>query len=158
MRSAQIPENPFSAEEFKALYSRVPRLCVDLVVRTPGGVILTLRSLPTWTDAWHLPGGTVFYKETIRHAAKRVAKRELGIEVAVLKTLGYMEFPSEEKERGFGWSVSIALLCEIAAGTLFEKTDEASEIKAWAELPEDMIPEQNVFLTTQWEEIRSDLF
>ena len=148
-----MSDHPFTAEEFKAIYSRVPRLCVDLIVRTPQGVVLTERSLPTWTGMWHLPGGTVLYKETISDAVARVAMQEIGVQVTILKTLGYMEFPSEEKERGFGQSVSIALLCEIRSGTLFSKTDEASHIKAFTELPENTISEHKVFLAAHWKEI-----
>ena len=145
--------HPFSDLEFKEIFSRVPRLCVDLVVRTPRGIILTLRSLPTWNNLWHTPGGTVRYKETIANAAKRVAKSELGVAVTILKTLGYMEFPSEEKERGFGWSVSIALLCELQSGELVGKNDEASDMRAFTELPENTLSEHRVFLTEHWDEI-----
>ena len=151
-------DHPFSPAEFKEIFSRVPRLCVDLVIRTPQGVILTLRTLPTWHNQWHFPGGTVHYKETIAHAARRVAKSEVGVEIVVLKTLGYMEFPSEEKERGFGWSVSIALLCEITSGELLKKTAEASDMRAFRELPENTMAEHRSFLTEHWNEIREGSF
>ncbi len=101
-----------SSEEFKEIYSKVPRLTVDLVISTPGGIVLTLRSLPTWNNQWHLPGGTVFYKETVERAVTRVAQEELGISVDIKKPLGYIEYPSEEQERGYGWSVGIVMLCE----------------------------------------------
>ena len=146
-------DHPFTAEEFKAIYSRVPRLCVALIVRTPQGVVLTLRSLPTWMGMWHTPGGTVLYKEPIPKAAEHIALQELGVEVTILKNLGYMEFPSEERERGFGWSVSIGLLCEIASGKLLEKTAEASAIRAFTELPENTLAEHKTFLTEHWKEI-----
>lgn len=145
--------HPFSEAEFKDIFSRVPRLCVDLVVRTPEGVVLTLRSLPTWNGLWHTPGGTVFYKESVVDAVHRVAQDEIGVKVTILKMLGYMEFQSEENERGYGFSVSITFLCEIASGTFLEKTSEASEIRAFTEVPEKMIPEQKTFLTEHWEEI-----
>lgn len=102
---------------------------------------------------WHTPGGTVRYKETITDAAARVAKSELGVEVTILKTLGYMEFPSEEKERGFGWSVSISLLCELQSGELVGKNEEASDMRAFTELPENTLSEHKVFLTEHWDEI-----
>ena len=92
---------PFSHEEFKNIYSRVPRLCVELVVKTPEGVILSLRKLPSYRGKWHIPGGTVFYKEKVTDAVKRVAAEELGIEVSIRELLGYIDYDSEEKERGF---------------------------------------------------------
>lgn len=151
-------DQPFSEEEFRSIYSRVPRLCVDLIVRTPRGVVLTLRSLPSWHGLWHMPGGTILYRETVKEAAERVARREIGVSVKILHMLGYMEFPREEKTRGYGYSISIVLLCDLIAGELFEKTDEASEIKAWAELPEQMMPEHKEFFAAHWDEIRSGLF
>jgi len=150
-------DKPFTNEEFKTIYSRVPRLCVDLIVRTPGGIVLTQRSLASWGGMWHVPGGTVFYKEKITDAARRVAKRELGVNVSIRKTLGYMEFPSEEKERGYGYSVSIALLCTIASGKLLTKSAEASAIGEFSELPEGVIGEQKTFLETHWGEIMAQL-
>lgn len=94
---------------------------------------------------WHLPGGTVFYKETIMEAVDRVAKEELGISVNVKSLLGYIEYPSEEKERGFGWAISLAILCEIKGGEL-KVNEEASEVKTFSSLPENTIYEQKVFL------------
>lgn len=143
---------PLSAEEFKRIYSQVPRLCVDLVIKTQGGIIFTLRSLPQWQDIWHLPGGTVRYKETILEATNRIAQRELGISVEVLKSLGYVEYPSEEKERGFGWAVSLVLLCQTKAEEI-KVNDEASEAKIFQTLPEEMIAEQKTFLNVHWTEI-----
>ena len=76
-------KRPFTSEEFKTIYSKVPRLCVDLVIKTRKGIILTLRSLPTWYGMWHLPGGTILYKESLQDAIKRVAEEELGITAPV---------------------------------------------------------------------------
>lgn len=148
-----MKDRPFTPEEFKTIYSQVPRLCIDLIVRTPHGIVLTKRSLPTWAGQWHLPGGMIFYKEMIPLATQRVALHEIGIEVTILKVLGYMEFPSEEKERGFGWSISIALLCDMKSGTLLTKSDEASDIKTFTELPQNTMSEHKIFLTEHWKEI-----
>mgnify|MGYP001570768131 CR=1 FL=1 len=148
-------DRPFSEEEFKAIFSRVPRLCVDLIIRSPRGIIMTRRSLSSWGGMWHVPGGTVFYRERVEDAAKRVAKRELGIEIDVVQTLGYMEFPSEEKERGYGYSVSIALLCTFVGGALLTESTEASEIREFLELPDGVITEQREFLAAHWSEIFS---
>lgn len=141
-----------SPEEFDKIYSRVPRLCVDLIIRHEKGIVLTLRSLPTWHKQWHLPGGGVQYQETIEQAVARKAQEELGVKVKIIKTLGYIEFPSEQKERGFGWSVSIAILCDYVAGK-FTLNEEASEIDFFKELPKGTNIEQAEFLKTHWSEI-----
>jgi len=92
-----MEDKPFSPEEFKAVCSKVPRLGVDLVIIMRNGIVLTLRDLPSWKGQWHLPGGTVFYKETLEEAVARVARDELGISVSIEKMLGYIEY-AEEKE------------------------------------------------------------
>lgn len=140
-----MDKKPFTHKQFKAIYSKVPRLTVDLVVQTPKGIVLTLRKLPSWYNLWHLPGGTIFYKETVKQAVKRVAKDELGIAVNIKKLLGYIEYPSEEKERGFGWTISLAILCTIKSGKL-KTNEEASQVKIFSELPKNIVSEQKVFL------------
>ena len=147
--------NPLSSEEYKDIYSKVPRLCVDLIIKTHKGIVLTRRSLPEWNNTWHLPGGAVRYGETIEQAAARTAERELHLAVTVLRPLGYIEFPSEERERGFGWAISIPLLCtphseEFTAG------EGSSEARAFTELPDDMILEQKTFLSTHWADIMAN--
>src|SRR5687768_1353542 len=105
-------KQPFSTEEFGFIYSRVPRLTVEVILVIEGGVVLVERQEPSWYGLWHIPGGTVFYKERLVDAVKRVAQEELGIDVQVGELLGYIEYPSEEAERGFGWSTGIAFKCQ----------------------------------------------
>ena len=143
---------PLSPDEFERIYSKVPRFCVDLVIKMQGGIILTLRELPQWNGCWHLPGGTVRYKETIEQAVARVAQDELHTSVEIQRLLGYMEFPSEEKERGFGWSVSGAFLC-ISQSAEFKVGKGASEARVFTELPDVMLPEHKEFLSAHWAEI-----
>ena len=79
-------------EEYKQIYSRVPRFCVDLIIQTKDGVILTKRDIEPYRGMWHLPGGTLLLRESINSAAKRIAKDEVGIKIKVEKQLGLMEF------------------------------------------------------------------
>lgn len=131
---------PFSFEEFKAIYSQVPRLCVDLVIKQDGKVLLTLRKDYGWENQWHFPGGTVYYREPLEEAVQRIAQDEAGMEVKIEKMLGYMEFLDEEEERGFGYTVSIVFLCAplkegIVIGKWFNK------------LPKKMIRQHKDFLS-----------
>ena len=147
-------KKPFSPEEFKEIYSRATRLCVDLVIKTPKGLALSLRSLSSWKGYWHLPGGTVFYKEKIIDTVRRVALEELGISVNVDKLLGYVEYVSEEKERGFGYTVAMVFLCSLGKDKIDMKSnEEASEVSFFKELPDNVIDEQRVFLESVWREI-----
>lgn len=146
-------KRPFSPKEFKAIFSKVPRLCVVLVIKTPKGIVLSLRSLPTWNGKWHLPGGTVFYEEKIADAIKRVARDELGISVNIQKLLGYTECPKEKKKESFGWSVGMVFLCSTKITNIKPNNDEASEIKIFKELPPGMIREEHKFLRSIWDKI-----
>lgn len=141
-----------SPDEFEKIYSRVPRLCVDLVVKFNGGVVLALRSLPSWHNQWHLPGGTVYLGESVIQAAERIAQEELGIRIKIIKPLGFIEFLNEAKERGFGQSLSIPLLCDYESGNL--RPDEgAYELKSFLEIPTNTITEQAEFLKIHWSEV-----
>lgn len=136
---------PLTEEEFKSIYSKVPRLCVDLFIQTEQGILLTLRKEKSWNSQWHIPGGTLYYKERLEDAVQRVAKGELGIEVSIEKLLGYIEYSSEEKERGFGYTVSVAFLCS-PKSTEFKLNQQASEAKFFISLPANTIVEQKQFI------------
>jgi ADP-ribose pyrophosphatase YjhB (NUDIX family) len=137
---------PFSFEEFKEIYSKVPRLCVDLVIKNDKGVLLLLRKEHGWEGMWHFPGGTVHYKEHVKNAINRIAKEELGKEVNIEKLIGYLEYPNEEKERGFGYSVSLVFMCNIKEDDFNFENHE--EIKFFETSPENTIAEQKNLLNT----------
>jgi ADP-ribose pyrophosphatase YjhB (NUDIX family) len=137
---------PFTPEEFKAIYSKVPRLCVDLVILHEGKCLLTLRKSHGWENLWHMPGGTVYFQESIENAAKRVAKSEVGIDIKVNKLLGYIEYFDEAKVRGFGYTITMVLECE-ALSTSLVLDEQASEGNWFSQLPENTITEQKNFLS-----------
>lgn len=139
-------QKPFSYEEFKAIYSQVPRLVVEVVVQTENGIVLTLRKDTSWNNLWHLPGGTVFYKEYIEDAIQRISREELSIEVTKQKFIDYLEYPSEEKERGFGWSVGLAFLCT-PNSPLPEYNQEGEKIQVFDSIPDNIVEEHKRLLT-----------
>lgn len=140
-------KKPFSPKEFKEIYSKVPRLCVDLIIKIPGkGIVLSLRSINPYKGKWHFPGGTVLYREKIVDAVKRVAREEAGISVKINKLLGYIEYPSEIKNgRDFGYTISMVFLCS-STETNLRPNAEASDIRIFKELPPGLIDEQREFL------------
>jgi len=141
----QQRKQPFTIEEFKSIYSRVPRLCVDLVIVKDKKVLMTLRQNNGWLGQWHLPGGTVYLKESIKKTIDRIAMEELGVLLEVKSQLGYIEYLSEEKERGYGYSVALVFLCEINSGEIHTDSD-AKEFGWFDEMPESTIVEQRNFL------------
>ncbi|NEQ71928.1 MAG: NUDIX hydrolase [Okeania sp. SIO2C9] len=139
-------KKPFSPEEFKLLYSQVPRLVVEVIVKTDVGVALTLRKDAAWNNLWHIPGGTVFYQEYVEDAIQRIAVEELSITVTKQQLLGYLEYPSEEKQRGFGWSVGLVFLCTPNSPFPTEN-QEGEKIKIFDYVPENTVEEHKKMLT-----------
>jgi len=80
---------------FIDIYKKVPRLCVDLVIKNKGNVLLSKREILPRKGQWHLPGGTVLLHETLKLTARRVAKEETGLDIKIGKTLGFIEFFSD---------------------------------------------------------------
>lgn len=60
MSESPRPPGWLPKPEYDSIYSRVPRLCVEVVISTRAqGVLLTRRDIPPNIGAWHIPGGTV---------------------------------------------------------------------------------------------------
>ena len=138
-------KQPLTNQEFKDIYSKVPRLTVEIVLFTDQGVLLTKRKQDGWIDQWHLPGGTVLYKEPLRQAIERIGKEELSIFVEATELLGYIEYASEEQERGFGWSVGIAFLCQTKQD-IPSQSNQGEDVQLFKKLPTKMVQEQKLLL------------
>ena len=75
---------PLPQDEFDWIFSRVPRLTVEVVMASSDrGVLLALRDFGPCKGLWHLPGGTVRFGEPVTGAVRRVALDELGLTVAL---------------------------------------------------------------------------
>ncbi len=136
---------PLSKEEFDQIYSRVPRLTVELIIRNKKGkIFFTKRAIEPCAGQWHLPGGTVYFGESLEHAVKRVAKRELGVEVKASVNNGFIEYPSHYKN---GLDTPVGLVFEISqySGD-FHPNNEASDSGWFSALPEPFHADQDVFL------------
>ncbi len=135
-------QQPFTPDQFRALYSQVTRLTVEVLVVDPQwGVLLTQRQEPSWFGLWHIPGGTVLFKEPVETALLRVALEELGVAVTPKELVGYIEYPSEEQERGFGYSVGMVFTCEAR-----EVLETSEKRRFFTELPDDLLGEQRQLL------------
>ena len=118
MSSEPDPPGWLPKPEYDAIFSRVARLCVEVVIAEPElGVLLALRDVPPNQGAWHIPGGTVLFGERVTDAVKRVARRELGLEVEVdpQGLLGYIEYPSHY-ENGIDSPVGLAFRSTVTGG------------------------------------------
>jgi 8-oxo-dGTP diphosphatase len=130
---------PLPKDEFDRIFSKVPRLTVEVLITSEGhGVLLALRDVDPCRGTWNLPGGTVRFGERLVDAVIRVAADELGVSVRVGPLLGYIEYPSHY-ENGLDSPVGLVFGAE--------PLDDGPPHGQWfTVLPEDMHEEQKDFL------------
>lgn len=136
-------EYPLTSEEFRTIYSKVPRLTVEIIVKSEKGILLTLRDIEPYKDMWHLPGGTVYFNERLADAVRRVAKKELGITVTDSKFIDFIEYPTH-LQHSFDAPVGMAFLVEYQGE--IETDEQASEAKWFTEPPSNIVLEQAAFI------------
>jgi 8-oxo-dGTP diphosphatase len=134
-------------DEFDWIFSRVPRLTVEVVISSPQrGVLLSLRDIEPCKGMWHLPGGTVGFGEPLVDAVARVARDELGLDIDVGELLGYIEYPSHY-ENGLDSPVGIAFAARLSEPAEADRPPSGCE---WFEaLPDNMHDEQKDFLAAR---------
>lgn len=139
-----IPE-----KEFIKIYERVPRFCVEVLVKTEDGILITKRAMHPFKSYWHFAGGTVYLKESIKKAVKRVAKSELNLDVDFIRSVGEMEFLGDRKKKGQNHMVSIACIVEakdIGSIRLDEQASNFMFCKYKSDIPKHIIKEHAVLL------------
>jgi ADP-ribose pyrophosphatase YjhB (NUDIX family) len=149
LEPVSAPERPpgwLPKPEYDWIFSRVPRLCVEVVLVHPDrGVLLALRDIPPNVGAWHIPGGTVLFGEPLDDAVRRVALDELGLHVTAGELLGYIEYPSHYNN-GLDSPVGLAFRTEPAGES--SSVDELPPGCQWFErLPAGLYEEQRKFLS-----------
>lgn len=133
------PKGYLSDEDFKQIYAKVPRLCVDLVIRNDRGILLALRKAEPFKGMWNLPGGTLYKGEKVSEAAIRIGKNEMGINVSPTKCLGYIEYLNEPRNGNIIHTVSVVMEAQA-------DVKENQELKFFKELPENLVIPQKKFL------------
>ena len=67
--------------DYDYIYSRVPRACVDVIIKQNGKLLLTFRNHPPNNSLWHIIGGRIQLFETIKDTALRVVNKETNITI-----------------------------------------------------------------------------
>lgn len=131
-------------KEFKAIYSKVPRLTVEVMIMTAQGIVLTKRDIEPAKGKWHTPGGTILMGEKVEQTVKRVAKSETGIEIDVIKLLGVIEFNFKGY---FSQPIALAYLAKPKNNNFKIKFDhQATEIGIFKKIPANTIKEHAAFI------------
>ncbi len=126
--------NKLSLSMFKKIYSLVPRITIDAVIKSPKGVLLIKRGIPPMKGWWHLCGETVEYGETLKEAVLRGVKEETGLKVKIVKYLGYYDDPKRDPR---GPTISHVFICKPVGGKL-RGSPEGREVKFFKKLPKKL--------------------
>ena len=137
--------HPLTQQEFNTIYSKVPRLTVEIIVKDGSGKIyLTKRAIEPCKGQWHLPGGTVRFGELMTDAVRRIAKRELKIDVTEIIDKGYIEYPSHFQN---DLDSPVGIVFEVQKFSGEPSINEEAEGSGWfSVLPADMHADQDDFL------------
>jgi len=123
---------------FKNIYSKVPRLCVDIIIMQKKEFVLSKRDIPPCKGMWHIPGGTVIMGESLKEAVKRIAKEETNLEVSVKKQLGVREY---SRKSAFGQAISVVYLADALSSKLVGNKF-ARDVRFFKKIPKNIIKEQ----------------
>jgi ADP-ribose pyrophosphatase YjhB (NUDIX family) len=137
----KVKKIPF--DEFKKIYSRVPRLCVEVVLMRKSSLLLIRRTIPPAKGFWHTPGGTVLKGESLHQAVKRVANEELGIKVEVLRFIGVIEYKTYINH--YSQDISLAFLVKTKSQKEFVLDGHADKYAFFSALPKNIILDQRKF-------------
>ncbi|MFB0500103.1 MAG: NUDIX domain-containing protein [Candidatus Hadarchaeaceae archaeon] len=106
-------------------------LAVDVIIRTPDGVVLIKRKNEPYKGMWAIPGGFVRYGEKVEDAAAREVKEETSLKVKLGKLVGVYSDPKRDPR---GHVVSVCFLAERASGRLKASSD-AQDTKIFKHIP-----------------------
>lgn len=150
-----MKELDLSDQEYREVFEKAARLCVDLIFTCGDGVLLTKRAIPPFEGLWHLPGGRVIKGERIEEAVKRITECELGIKFGQEynpRLIGFIEVIHDGE---FTHSVSLAFNFNLPAGNVTTDS-QSSEWKVFNTLPQEIHPFHAEFLRNNWRKITQD--
>lgn len=139
------PWHRLSDHDFGFIYRRVPRLCVDLVIKDRRGIVLIQRDIAPDKGRWHFPGGTVRFGETLEQAVHRFSRDETGLRVKIERAIAPVKYFRGER---FGHIVSVTYLAGPIGGTLHGGW-QGRRVAFFKSLPRNTVPEQRRFLIRQ---------
>ena len=146
LRKSTIMSSQLTSEEFTSIYAKVPRLCVDVIIKEGDSVLLTRRTLETYKNLWHIPGGTVTFGETPSDAVKRIALAELGLEVEILSLIDVVAFRDEFKGDWHGWPITLEYQVQVISGEI-ELNEDADRFAYFDKYPRNTIIGHKKLLT-----------
>ena len=142
MRAGDLT-GPLPEAEYRAIFQKVPRLTVEVVVCSELGVLLARRVGGPCDGLWSLPGGTVRFAEPLVAAVHRVALDEINADVVIDELQGYIEYPSHTRQ-GIDSPVGLAFRTHLLPDETLATVQ--GRLDWFRQLPDEMHDEQRAFL------------
>ena len=134
---------PLPEAEYRAIFQKVPRLTVEVVICSELGVMLSRRMGGPCDGLWSLPGGTVRFAEPLVAAVHRVALDEINADVVIDELQGYIEYPSHTRQ-GIDSPVGLAFRTHLLPDETLATVP--GRLDWFRQLPDEMHDEQRAFL------------
>jgi colanic acid biosynthesis protein WcaH len=93
-------QNKISKGLYKKFLKNMPIFCVDLIIDRDKKVLLVKRKDEPCKNQWWVPGGRVYKNEKTEDAAIRKARGETGLDVEIVKRVGFYEPMLKEAQFG----------------------------------------------------------
>ncbi len=134
---------PFlSQEDFNFVQKAVPMICIDIIVKDNNKILLGKRNTCPYKGLWHIPGGLLYYNETIKDAINRISKREIGLEVEVVKQLPHYEYIYVDPRGHF---IGLTYIVKSVGGEI-KVNKFNSDLQYFNHIPKDLIPCQQFLI------------
>ena len=120
-------------DDYKKILSTVPIVCVDcLVMNEQKEFLLVKRKNQPLKDEYWVPGGRVHKNEKLASSVHRKMRDEIGVEVEIVRLLGFFEeIFLETKQNAQGGVHSISFLYEVKPMDGIIKLDHQSADWGW---------------------------
>lgn len=118
------------------LHALVPQPAVEVVVTRTGQEVLLKRRRDEHWDGWEIPGGFMLYRESVEDACVRIARREIGVGVALERLVSAYMWP----DHPYGSPLSLVCVCKLQA--------EPRNGQFFRDLPEPVVPHHADFVAT----------
>lgn len=137
---------------FLETFKLVPRVAINLVIKNDKGeILLTKRAIPPMKGYWHIPGGFLEKGEGLLECVKRIATKEIGIDInADVEQLGTFEDLDEDPR---GHIIDIMYGYKLKSNLPQRQTSESAEIKFFKNIPEKIgfnHKDYLLYISKQW--------
>lgn len=109
-----------------------PLPCVDIFIWKKRKFLVTRRAINPDKGLWHLPDGMVHKGETLKEAAKKIVKKELGIRVKIEKYVGVYEDIRDKRH-----AIVHCFLVQHTSGKI-TLNSEATDFKFLSKIPKNL--------------------